>query len=368
MLAALLVLAGGVASASFAGQGGRWFTVETPSMGTAAPVGSLVLTRPVPIDHLRVGDVIAFHPPTAPRETYTHRVVAILPSSVYGRNSGSGSGAGSEVRVRTRGDINGADDPWQLTGTDLIGRAVLLAPGIGYLLTAAPVVVLVTALVWVLARLWVPARARRPVVFTAAWAAYLAETLRLRPFVAVRQLTLTTDPDGSAHFSLVSTGILPVQVTTQNGYGHSLPVTMGYGGTGVANVHGPSDHTHYLLDAQLHLSWCGWVLITLLWASPLLTSLARVTLLTHRARAARATRAARAARATEAAEAVSAVDIMTIMAAWTGDTPGNGMPPMLSAPSVPLTLSVASAPLTGAATHPIRGSVAPWPDSPLARS
>ena len=350
IMLAVLAVAGGVAVAGFSFQGGRWFTVETPSMGTAAPVGSLVVTRPVTIDQLRVGDVIAFHPPTTPGETYTHRVVAISPDSGSGPNSGpnSGSGYGLEVRVRTRGDINGADDPWQLTGADLIGRAVLLAPGVGYLAKAVPVVVLVTALVWVLARMWVPTRARRPVVFTAAWAAYLAETLRLRPFVAVRQLTLTTDPDGSAHFSLVSTGILPVQVTTADGYGHSLPVTMGYGGTGVANVHGPSNHLQYLLDAQLHLSWHGWVLIIALWASPLLTSLARVAYLARRARA---------AEAAAAAEAVSAADVAAIMAAWTGARPGEAMPPVLSLLSL---LPEAVGPSTTPPTHP-GGPKARWP-------
>lgn len=273
VLAALIVVG---AFAVFSGQGGRWFTVETPSMGTAAPVGSLVITRPATIDQLRLGDVIAFHPPTAPHETYTHRVVAISSGPDH-----------TDPRVKTRGDINGADDPWQLTGTDLVGRAVLLAPGVGYLLKAVPVAVLVSVLVWALTRLWVPARARQSVIYTTLWAAYLVETLILRPFVAVRQLTLTTDPDGSAHFSLVSTGILPVQVTTADGYGHSLPVTMGYGGTGVANVQGPSDHLQYLLDAQLHLSWRGWFLIIALWASPLITSLARVAYLVRAARRAR---------------------------------------------------------------------------------
>ena len=313
---AVLAAVGGTAAAVFWGQGGRWFTIVTPSMGTAAPVGALVVTRPVTVAQLSLGDVIAFHPPTSPAETYTHRVV--------------GLSAGPDWRVRTRGDINGADDPWQLTGSDLVGRAVLLAPGFGYLLKAAPVVVLVTVLVGVLARMWVPARARRPVVFTAVWATYLIEALLVRPFVAVKQLTLTTDPDGTAQFSLVSTGILPVQVTTADGYGHSVPVAMGYGGTGVANVHGPSDHAQYLLSAQLDLSWRGWVLIILLWASPLIASLARVALLARRA-----ARTAQAARAAWATEGVSAADVGAILAAWTGALPGDDMPAVLSVGSRP---------------------------------
>jgi len=66
--------------------------VTTPSMGPAAPVGTLILTRPVRIGDTRVGDIIAFHPPTEPRETFTHRVVTVDPDG----------------GLRTRGDINGA--------------------------------------------------------------------------------------------------------------------------------------------------------------------------------------------------------------------------------------------------------------------
>src|SRR4051812_5422095 len=73
LLAATIV----VVALGFQLSGGRWFIIETPSMGTVAPVGTFVLTEPATMGELAVGDIISFHPPTAPGEVYTHRVVAL---------------------------------------------------------------------------------------------------------------------------------------------------------------------------------------------------------------------------------------------------------------------------------------------------
>ncbi len=50
--------------------GGRWMIVATPSMGQAAPVGTVVFTRPVDITHIALGQVISFHPPAGSMELY----------------------------------------------------------------------------------------------------------------------------------------------------------------------------------------------------------------------------------------------------------------------------------------------------------
>src|SRR5262245_18950348 len=43
--------------------GGTWEIVSTPSMGRAAPVGTLLWVKPTEIDDIRVGDVVTFHTP-----------------------------------------------------------------------------------------------------------------------------------------------------------------------------------------------------------------------------------------------------------------------------------------------------------------
>ncbi|MCB4209030.1 hypothetical protein H9I38_09600, partial [Arthrobacter sp. UM1] len=53
----------------------RAFIMETPSMGTAAPVGSLVLTAPAQVADLKKNDIVSFSQAGA-TETHTHRVIA----------------------------------------------------------------------------------------------------------------------------------------------------------------------------------------------------------------------------------------------------------------------------------------------------
>ena len=65
-----------VATVGFRLDGGRWFIVETPSMGQSLPVGSLVLTTPSELDAVADGDVITFRNPES-GAVYTHRVARV---------------------------------------------------------------------------------------------------------------------------------------------------------------------------------------------------------------------------------------------------------------------------------------------------
>ncbi|MBN9620796.1 MAG: S26 family signal peptidase, partial [Actinobacteria bacterium] len=105
-------------------QGGRWERVETPSMGTVAPVGTLLWVEPVHVDQLRVGDFVTFHPPGQPGVTYSHRVYRIYPDHT----------------VQTKGVIP-APDPWRLTAADLVGRVTMRWWGMGWLVQAVPILV-----------------------------------------------------------------------------------------------------------------------------------------------------------------------------------------------------------------------------------
>lgn len=233
-----------LAAAAFWFSGGRWFVVQTPSMGTAAPVGTLVLTRPTTVGALEVGDIIAFHPPTQPSETYTHRIVSI-----------------KDGAVRTRGDINGIADPWQLHDRDIIGDAAVV-PGLGWLFRALPLLVIGGLLVWGLTRAWVSPAWRDPARMLGACVAFAIPVAILTPFVGVAQLASTSDPDGVSHISVVSTGLLPVRLEPRPGHGHAAPVDLhSAGSTGVSNLHGGTGGAQYLLDTQLHFSLLGWVLL-----------------------------------------------------------------------------------------------------------
>lgn len=244
------------AAAAFWLTGGRWYVIRTPSMGTAAPVGTLVLTRPTSIDSLQVGQIIAFHPPTSPSETYTHRIVAI-----------------TDGRAHTRGDINGATDPWALSDHDIIGRATVIIPRLGWLVLAAPLLLIGNLAVWIITALWLRRERRGPLRTTAAGLLFALACQMLKPFTSVVQLATTSTAHGSS-VTVVSTGLLPIQIRPVPGHGTAAPVNLRMGEVGVARfTHGNAGQQNQL-SAHLHLSWAYWVVMGLLWSMPLLWSMA----------------------------------------------------------------------------------------------
>lgn len=113
--------------------GYRTLSVHTGSMAPYAPTGSLVLTRPVDVADVAVGDVVLLRrsgdDPTAP---VLHRVIDV-------------DRAGGDIVVRTKGDANSAADPepWTLRGATL--TPVLVLPELGFLVALAA-----TPLGWIL--------------------------------------------------------------------------------------------------------------------------------------------------------------------------------------------------------------------------
>jgi signal peptidase len=82
------------------------------------PRGSVVFERLVPVDDLRVGDVITYQPPASAHVDgmVTHRVVALEPGGLV-----------------TQGDARPAPDPWRLQNDDtVVPRVVFSMPWVGY--------------------------------------------------------------------------------------------------------------------------------------------------------------------------------------------------------------------------------------------
>jgi signal peptidase len=98
--------------------------VLSGSMGRTAPVGSLVVGRPLPAERVAVGDVILLRPPPGARATtpVLHRVIE--------RTQQDG-----EIVVRTKGDANPAPDPEPHTLRAATVTPVLVVPGLGYFLS-----------------------------------------------------------------------------------------------------------------------------------------------------------------------------------------------------------------------------------------
>ena len=88
--------------------------VYTGSMEPAIPVGGIVVIKPVDPETLKIGDIICFKltEPTS----ITHRIINITDQGFI-----------------TKGDANEDPDQWIVKKENVIGKAILTIPFIGYL-------------------------------------------------------------------------------------------------------------------------------------------------------------------------------------------------------------------------------------------
>ncbi|NMR28154.1 signal peptidase I [Crystallibacter degradans] len=77
-------------------------TMLTGSMSPLINPGDVVVTAPVDVADLAVGDIITYHIPIEDHRVETHRIVEITTD-------------GGSTAVRTKGDANNGVDPWTAT-------------------------------------------------------------------------------------------------------------------------------------------------------------------------------------------------------------------------------------------------------------
>ena len=236
----------------FVTSGGRWFVVETPSMGEAAPVGTLVIDRPVDVDSLRVGDIVSFQVAANPDVTYTHRIITI----------------DADGGIHTRGDVNGATDPWTLTQADIVGTPVALVPHVGWLLRGAPILLIGTLLIWILTSPFTDRVTRASLriaggALTASYAAFI-----LKPFVNVATIE-NTSAARSVTATVISSGIFPVRVSAKGGNS----VHLVDGEVGRVTIHELTRNGHYQLTSTIDLDPAGWALLMAVCLIPLVLCL-----------------------------------------------------------------------------------------------
>lgn len=191
-------------------EGGRWFVVETPSMGTAMPVGTLALTSPTVVDDVGAGDVVTFRPPQS-GTVYTHRVVEQVASP----------GTGGALRLVTKGDVNDTPDPGSIGQEHLVGHVVWHAQALGWAVKAVPLVVVGGASTWLLSLL-LTRHQRRGVRLVGASLTLSLTTWLLNPWVGVQTVSQRVPEDGSEGVLLdvISVGLLPVRAEQVGGGEH----------------------------------------------------------------------------------------------------------------------------------------------------
>ncbi|MDQ0620077.1 signal peptidase I [Arthrobacter globiformis] len=94
-------------------------TMLTGSMSPGINPGDVVVTVPVPVEELRIGDVITYSIPVDDHRVETHRIVEMTT-------------AGGVATVQTKGDANPGVDPWKavLSG-NRVYRHVATVPYLG---------------------------------------------------------------------------------------------------------------------------------------------------------------------------------------------------------------------------------------------
>lgn len=118
VLVAAVVVVGLVAFLAPA-MGGRALAIRSGSMGPTIGVGSMVVALRQDPAGLHVGDVVAIELPAG--TVLTHRIDEIVQQD-------------DRRMFRLKGDANPAPDPTLVTQDQLVGKVVVAAPGLGYLL------------------------------------------------------------------------------------------------------------------------------------------------------------------------------------------------------------------------------------------
>jgi signal peptidase I len=230
--------------------GGRTFVVSTPSMSPGIPVGSLVLTRPLPASGPKVGQIIAFHPPNEPKTTYTHRLVKILPDQTYS----------------TKGDLDTSPDAWVITRKDIVGVATHHFKRVGWLVRALPWLALGSILLMG-AVTFIPRKRRRIAYFVGGTIVLSVPVLVLKPLV--RGVFAGSGLiSGRIHAMVVNTGLLPLRFAMTGA--PTQHTAAGYPATLIAR---PPKNGHLLITGTVGLGFWGWLILVLVCLSPLFIAL-----------------------------------------------------------------------------------------------
>ena len=247
-IAALAVLVAMLGALGWWSTGGRWYDVRTASMGQAAPVGSLLLVKPVAMGQVEVGDLVTFRTPDSGK-IYTHRVV---------ERSGQ--------TLHTKGDVNKIIDPWTTDQSHLMGRVSHIWPAAGFALRGLPLFLIVFGVVWLLSTI-VPAAWRQPARVAGVGLAFGVVCLLLQPWVGLDKVGVTGQ-NKEARLEAVSTGVLPVRAKVK----HEAPSARIKSGQ-TTMIHVPTDGTRYSVSAVPSLTGWWWALVALVCLGPLLWSL-----------------------------------------------------------------------------------------------
>jgi len=240
-IAASILLVAGVFVALF-GAGFHLYIVKTPSMGTTAPVGTLVAVQAQ--DSYAIGDVVSY---ARNGTVYTHRIVDVTAQGFI-----------------TKGDINGAPDALPVSQSEIVGTVAFYGKYLGFLVEALPWLLIGGAIVYGLSLIPRIARPWRWHFRLVGWSLVTSlVALWFRPWVNMVMTGYVAQNDG-VDMHLINTGIFPVSVLGK-------VLTSGQDAIVTQTIADASGH--YTVIPQLALT-VGWFLLLLvICLTPMLASL-----------------------------------------------------------------------------------------------
>lgn len=217
----------------------QFYTVMTPSMGQTAPVGSLVASQHAA--EYRVGEIVTYE---RNARSYTHRIITLNPDGTF----------------VTKGDLNSTADALPVAKAEIVGRAIWIVPGLGWLWQGLPWLVVGGILVYLLSLIRGLDRSWRWVVRISGWTLVLTlVAVWLRPWVSLSMLGFTPAASG-VDMHVVNTGLFPLDV---------LGNRLVSGQDAVVNVTTQDAHGRYTLTPGLAFHWWEQVGIYLLCLVPM---------------------------------------------------------------------------------------------------
>ncbi len=100
------------------------YIVLSGSMEPLIHVGAVEVVRPVPPETLQIGDIITYRRIEEPDVTVTHRITQVTPSD-------------AGTLLRTKGDVNETEDPWELQLRGTAWKHVFSVPYAGFVFVFA---------------------------------------------------------------------------------------------------------------------------------------------------------------------------------------------------------------------------------------
>jgi len=225
------------------GSGYHFYVVKTPSMGTTAPVGTLVAVHAK--SSYAIGDVVSYQ---RNDRVYTHRIV---------EQTAEG--------FTTKGDSNDATDALPVTPDEIVGQVTFYGKYLGFLVEALPWILIGCGVVYVITLLPRIRPSWRWQIRFVGWSLVISSVaLKLRPWVNLVMLGYAPSSDGGVDMGIVNTGIFPVDV---------LGTVLQSGQSAVVHQATADASGHYTVIPQLALNIWWFLLLLAICLTPMFASL-----------------------------------------------------------------------------------------------